>query len=62
MFVQYYDLLVKDAVEKDDVDNKLNCIRLKWERHGGADEQTKKGTIYEILHLESLRERVKLIK
>lgn len=62
VFVQYYVILEEDVVAKDAVDQKLNCISLKWERHGEDDEQREKGKVYELCPLDSFRGQVHVVQ
>lgn len=50
-FVQKYVVLGEDVVAKGAVNKKLNCIRLKWERHGEDEEEREKGEVYELCPL-----------
>lgn len=57
MFVQYYDILGKDAVY-----HKINCMCLNWERYGEDEEQRKEGMIYALCPLDIVRGRVHVVQ
>lgn len=42
VLVQYYDMLDKESISKDGMDNKLNYMGLKWKRDGEDDEGMEK--------------------
>lgn len=45
VFVKYYDIIEEAFMTTDAVDQKRNCIRLKWEHHCVDDEQREKGKV-----------------
>lgn len=57
VFVQYYGMLGDEEVPNDTVDEALDFIRLKWERHGENDEQGKNGNVFPLCPLYSVRGR-----
>lgn len=42
-FVKYYEILEEEEAPADNMEEKLNCIRLKWERHGDDIKGRKRG-------------------
>ena len=61
VFVRYYELLGKDKVPMDAVDQKLNCVRLIWERYGHRDGEKGLGNEYALCPLDSVRGLVHLV-
>lgn len=45
VFGQYYDVLGEVSVPKEGLENKLNCIRLQWERLCADEDCRGKGTV-----------------
>lgn len=39
VFVQYYDVVPEEAVPVDGVDEKLICIRFKWDQHEESEHE-----------------------
>ena len=62
VFVQYYDVVSKEAVPPDGVDETLDCIRLKWDRHGGSEGDKAEGKVFALCPLDCLRGRVHVIR
>ena len=54
VFVQCYDVIGESGVRKDNVDKTLDCIRLKWERHGEECEGRELGKVFALCPLDSV--------
>ena len=62
VFVQYYDVIDGTGVPQDGVDEKLNCIRLKWDRHGSEEDGKEVGKVFALCPLDSIRGRVHIVR
>ena len=62
VLVQCYDVIGDACVPKDNVDKTLDCIRLKWERHGEESEGREAGKVYALCPLDSVRDRVHVLR
>lgn len=61
VFVQYYDVIDRTGVPQDGVDEKLNCIRLKWDRHGTEEDGKEQGKVFALCPIDSIRGRVHIV-
>lgn len=61
-FVEHYDVLGEENMRKDSVDDKLNCIRLKWERNGGHEEAREYGKVFTLCPSDSVRGCVYIVQ
>ena len=62
VFLQYYDIVSDEELPIDAVDKKLGCIRLIWDRHGGATDTMGPGKLYALSPLDSIRGRVSVVR
>ena len=60
--MQCYEVTGEDAGGKDNVDKTLDCIRLKWDRHGEESEGREVGKVYALCPLDSVRGRVHVLR
>ena len=61
-FVQYYDVMNGTGVPEEGVDEKLNCIRLKWDRHGSQEDGKEEGKVFALSPIDSIRGRVHVVR
>lgn len=61
VFVKFYEVLNKDVLPIDAIDDKLNCVRLTWEKHGTADSEGQRGNMYALCGIDTIRGRVQVI-
>lgn len=61
-YVQYYNVLVKDDIPKDSVDNALDCLRFQSERHGEDNEERVKEKSFALCSLYSVRGIVHIVR
>lgn len=62
VFVQYYDILGEEDVPKHNVDETLECIRLKWEQHGEHKDGREKCKLFALCPLDSVRGKVHIVR
>lgn len=61
VFVQYYDMVPNMEVPADSVNEKINCIRLKWKQHWREKEVHERGNVFALCPMDSVRGRVHVV-